>query len=166
MIVQKLTEDIIHFLMNRALTIVTAESCTGGLIAKLLTDVPGASRVFLGGIVSYSNEMKEKWLGVVSSILDQHGAVSAEVTEQMVCGILAKTKANVGVAVSGIAGPTGGTETKPVGTVYISAKCNDSLITWHRIFEGDRNAIREQSAEAALKLIDQLLNIKTIKNIE
>ncbi len=133
-------------------TLAVAESCTGGLIAQRLTEVPGASKYFMEGVVTYSNEAKIRALGVDQKLLRKHGAVSAEVAEAMASGIRKRAGTDLGLSVTGVAGPGGGTEEKPVGLVYI-ALANDTL-TEHRrmILPGDRHLIRWRASQAALDL--------------
>lgn len=149
--------QLVQLLKVKKMTISTAESCTGGLISKLITDIPGSSDVFIGGVVSYSNEMKMKWLGVRQKTLEKYGAVSEATVKEMLDGILMETGSDIAVAVSGIAGPTGGTPEKPVGTVFIGVAINDQRIIKRYKFEGSRDDIRMKSAMDALKMIlDQL----------
>lgn len=132
-------------------SLATAESCTGGLIAHRLTNLPGSSGWFLGGVVSYSNELKQCLLGVPGEMLIAHGAVSEPVAKAMVAGLLEKTHADWGVGVTGIAGPGGGSPEKPVGLVYIATgRAGDILVTRH-VFSGDRLDIKQQTADAALR---------------
>ncbi|MDZ7331304.1 MAG: CinA family protein [candidate division KSB1 bacterium] len=148
---------LITALKERSLTIATAESCTGGLIAKLLTDIAGASEVFIGGVVCYSNEMKMKWLGVKQQTLDQHGAVSHNTVAELLDGIVRQTGADCAIAVSGIAGPTGGTPEKPIGTVFIGVSWNDQILIEQYHFKGSRQEIRDQAARQAAILMFDLL---------
>tara|TARA_B100001167_G_scaffold44542_1_gene25569 strand:- start:2908 stop:3402 length:495 start_codon:yes stop_codon:yes gene_type:complete len=128
-----------------------AESCTGGWVGHALTSIPGSSEWFGSSFVTYSYEAKTQILGVSSEDLDNFGAVSEEIVEQMVCGALHKSGANVGVAISGIAGPAGGTDTKPVGTVCFAWKMDgQDVITSTEYFAGERNEIRYSSVERAL----------------
>ena len=130
-------------------TIATAESCTGGLLGALLTKTPGASEYYLGGVVAYQDRVKKTLLGVRSVTLQKHGAVSAETARQMARGIQKKLKADIGVSITGIAGPGGGTKEKPVGLVYIALA--DSKRTWcgRFIFSGGRERIRSQAVRKA-----------------
>lgn len=136
----------------------TAESCTGGWIAKLLTDIPGSSAWFLGAAVTYSDALKRALLGVTPSTLERHGAVSQECALEMVAGALACLDATIAVAVTGIAGPSGGAPDKPVGTVWIAwqrqggAACAELFQ-----FEGDRDGVRRQTVAAALAGIRKIL---------
>jgi nicotinamide-nucleotide amidase len=139
---------------------VTAESCTGGWIAKAMTDVAGSSQYFDGGYVTYSNAAKVRDLGVSQATLDAHGAVSEQTVREMARGALRVTGADVAVAVSGIAGPNGGVPGKPVGTVWFAIACKrgaDIAIEARRqLFERDREAIRRRAVEFALELVLQL----------
>jgi nicotinamide-nucleotide amidase len=133
-------------------TLVTAESCTGGWIAKVVTDIPGSSAWFDCGMATYSYEAKQALLGVRPETLEAHGAVSRETVLEMVSGALVHSGASLAVAVTGIAGPTGGTTDKPVGTVWIAWKRRGgypSAGVFH--FEGDRDAVRRQTVAAALQ---------------
>lgn len=151
-------EETVHkrFIAQKK-TLALAESCTGGAIAARLTALPDASQYFLGSVVAYSNEWKEKFLGVDPKILTEKGAVSTEVVEQMVQGILKKTEADYAIAVSGIAGPTGGTEGKPLGTVYIGVGKRDKIEVEEKHFSGDRSRVIEQIVEAALRALLRIL---------
>ena len=138
-------------LKERDLKLVTAESCTGGLIAAAITDRAGSSDIFERGFVTYSNDSKMELLGVPAAVLEQYGAVSAQTAEAMVKGALEHSRAHVAVAVTGIAGPSGGTKEKPVGLVYIGyGSRNDIHVKEHR-FLGDRANVRRQAVETALK---------------
>jgi len=150
--------QLVEFLIEKKLTISTAESCTGGLIAKLITDVPGSSEVVIGGIVSYSNEMKLKWLGVQRKTLEKFGAVSEQTVGEMLDGIRKETGSDLAIAVSGIAGPTGGTPEKPVGTVFIGVDFKNKRQVKKWLFQGSREEVRIQSAMKALEMIHALLN--------
>ncbi len=136
----------------------TAESCTGGLIAALLTEIPGSSSVVERGFVTYSNEAKETALGVSVALLDSYGAVSQEVAKAMATGTLEKSNADVSIAVTGIAGPSGGSIEKPVGLVYIAvALINQKAIIHEHHFKGSRNAIRLAAVEKALDMVMQVI---------
>jgi len=147
-----------QLLKQRAERIAVAESCTGGLVSKLLTDVPGSSRVFWGTVVTYSDESKVRFLGVPLEVLKSSGAVSAEVASAMSEGLLEHTPVEAALAVTGIAGPEGGTDEKPVGTVWISARCRHGghlCRVFH--FHGSRDAVRRRSAVAAFVLAECVL---------
>ncbi len=133
-------------------TLVTAESCTGGWIAKVLTDIAGSSAWFECGIAAYSYESKQALLGVRPETLEQHGAVSRETVLEMVSGALVHSGATLAVAVTGIAGPSGGTPDKPVGTVWVAWKRRGGYANAEVFqFEGDREAVRRQTVETALR---------------
>ena len=137
--------------------LVTAESCTGGWIAKAVTDVPGSSSWFDCGMAAYSYEAKQAMLGVNPLTLEVHGAVSRECVVEMVSGALVHSGATVAVAVTGIAGPTGGTEDKPVGTVWIAWKRRGGYPIAEKVaFDGDRDAVRRQTVVAALHGLEAL----------
>jgi nicotinamide-nucleotide amidase len=138
-------------------TLAVAESCTGGLIAQRLTDVPGSSKYFIEGVVAYSNEAKMRTLGVKRALLLKHGAVSAEVAEAMANGVRKRARTDFAVSVTGIAGPGGGTEEKPVGLVYIALA--DDVQTKSRKLQipGDRQLIRWRASQAALDLLRRRL---------
>ena len=140
-------------LRSRGLTLATAESCTGGLVAHRITSVPGSSDYFLGGVVSYSNELKESLLGVPASILQGRGAVSRECALAMAAGVRERTGASVGLATTGIAGPAGGTARKPVGLVYVACATPWGSVAAEFHFPGDRGSNIRASAEAALNLV-------------
>ncbi len=145
-------------LLARGQSMVTAESCTGGWIAKVLTDVPGSSIWFECGVVAYSYEAKEALLGVQSHTLERTGAVSQETVVEMVSGAMARYGASVAVAVTGVAGPSGGTSDKPVGTVWIGWKRRGGYAhaeLFH--FDGDREAVRRQTVAAALNGVRRIL---------
>jgi nicotinamide-nucleotide amidase len=142
---------------ERGLTLATAESCTGGLVAARLTDVPGASAVFLGGVVAYSDRVKLDELGVPAEVLEAHGAVSAEVAAAMAHGARARLQADVAVAVTGVAGPDGGTADKPVGLVFFHAASPDDEEALRFDLPGERDWIRSRSAVVALHLVRRLL---------
>jgi nicotinamide-nucleotide amidase len=142
---------------ERGLTLASAESCTGGLVAARLTAVSGSSDVFIGGIVAYANEVKAQELGVPAEVLEQHGAVSAEAAAAMADGVRERLGADVGVAVTGIAGPDGGSEAKPVGLVYLHAESPDGPVARELSLPGDRATVRGRATVAALHLVRTLL---------
>jgi nicotinamide-nucleotide amidase len=142
----------------KGMRLATAESCTGGWIAKVLTDIAGSSEWFDCAIVSYSNEAKKQLLNVPAGILLDHGAVSENTVMAMLQGIFMETGADLGVSVSGIAGPGGGSEDKPVGTVWIAVGLRDQMVHTQRfLFEGDRNRVRLQAVAAALSALLELV---------
>lgn len=152
-----LVEAVTAALLERGRTVASAESCTGGLVAKRLTDLPGSSRVFLGGVVAYANEVKVRRLGVDPADLDRHGAVSEPVVRRMALGVAEAFGADAGIGITGVAGPEGGTAEKPVGTVWYAATLDGRAVTRLETFPGDRRAVRARSAQAALFLLLRLL---------
>ena len=150
----ELAEDVLRACRARELRIATAESCTGGLIAGCLTAIAGSSDVFERGFVTYTNEAKAEMLGVPPELIEDLGAVSAPVARAMAEGAIAKSGADIVVAVTGVAGPGGGTDEKPVGLVHFAlARKGDRTIGEHKIFNGDRTAVRAQTVETALTLL-------------
>jgi len=148
---QVLVERLASELIKRNARIATAESCTGGWIAKVLTDMPGSSAWFEYGFVSYGNNAKTTMLGVNPTLIEKYGAVSAEVAEAMVTGALAASGAQLSLAVTGIAGPEGGTPDKPVGTVWFAfAGAGRGVVSACQHFEGDRDTVRRQTVSTAL----------------
>ncbi|MGG4665422.1 nicotinamide-nucleotide amidase [Providencia vermicola] len=144
-------------------TVTTAESCTGGWVAKVLTDISGSSDYFQRGFVTYSNEAKHQMIGVTDASLQQFGAVSQQVVEEMASGALKEATADFAISVSGIAGPGGGSIDKPVGTVWFGFAQKQVggtvlVIARHRVFQGDRNQVRLQSTGYALETLLSLLN--------
>ncbi|MCK4307875.1 CinA family protein [candidate division WOR-3 bacterium] len=153
----KLEEEVGKVLKQKGLTISVVESCTGGLIQKLITDVSGSSEYFLGGIVAYSNLLKQKLLNVSPQTLITHGAVSEETACELARGVREITGADIGVSTTGIAGPAGGTPKKPVGLVYIGL-CTEKILTAHKfLFKGTRQGIRKQTADKALELVKNVI---------
>lgn len=146
--------EIVNRASVRNLLIAVAESCTGGLISAAITSVPGSSQVFSYGFITYANEAKNKLVGVSESVLNQYGAVSEQVANSMASGALEVANADLAVAVTGIAGPAGGTLEKPIGLVYISiASSQKHCITRRFVFEGTRQEIRLQSVHQALTML-------------
>ena len=139
-------------------SLATAESCTGGLISHRITNVPGASSIFLGGVIAYANEAKSALLGVSQALLAEKGAVSQEVALAMARGAQHRFHSDYAVAVTGIAGPGGGSPEKPVGTVYLAVVSPTSRRVIHRLFVGDRDAIKVQTADEALNLLSELMD--------
>jgi nicotinamide-nucleotide amidase len=152
-------ERVLDVCRERKFLLATAESCTGGLIAVTITDIPGSSDVFDRGIVTYSNDAKQMLLGVPKALLDEHGAVSAPVAKAMAEGVIRATDTHVGVSVTGIAGPDGGSEEKPVGLVFVGGALASGA---HHVREcrfGDlgRTEVRRKSVIAAFALLEELL---------
>jgi nicotinamide-nucleotide amidase len=154
---RRVEELVLDACRARGLTLATAESCTGGLVAARLTSVPGSSDVVLGGVVAYANDVKTGELGVSAELLERHGAVSSEAAEAMAAGARARLGAGVAVAVTGVAGPGGGTEEKPVGLVYLHAQGPSGDLPRELNLPGDREAIRGRATAAALHLVRTLL---------
>lgn len=151
--------EVSKILHANHLMMTAAESCTGGWVAKQITDLEGSSAIFDRGFVTYSNEAKKEMLGVSTSTLDTFGAVSEEVVLEMVSGAMKHSKADIAVAISGIAGPTGGTESKPVGTVCFGFMIKDNEpITETILFKGDRESIRLQAVDFSFRGIKHLIN--------
>jgi nicotinamide-nucleotide amidase len=155
---QRMEEVLGETLRKRHLTISVAESCTGGLIGHLLTNVPGSSDYFLGGIITYSNESKADLLGVSSGTLETHGAVSYTTVQEMAKGVRERLSSDIGLSVSGIAGPEGGTVEKPVGTVHIGLAANDKVLSGKYRFQGTREEIKLNTAMMALDWVRRYLH--------
>ena len=149
--------EVARLLEEKKLHVATAESCTGGLIAGTLVNVPGISAWFGEGYVTYSNEAKEKLLGVSHETLVTYGAVSEQTAKQMAEGVAKAAGVEVSIVSTGIAGPDGGTDEKPVGLVYLGCFCNGVLCVEKHIFDGDRAQVRMQSVRAALILLKSML---------
>lgn len=148
-----LAERLGDLCREHGLTAATAESCTGGLVADAITDVAGASRYFLGGVVAYADRAKTVQLGVGPELIASHGAVSAQVARAMATGVRERFGADVAVAVTGIAGPGGGSEAKPIGLTYIAVADHDGVDVRRHLWSGDRAANKLASATAALELL-------------
>lgn len=153
-------QKLIQTLHQAGRTLATAESCTGGLIGKRLTDISGSSAVYLGGVISYSNEVKHRVLGVPQKLLDSFGAVSEPVARAMAEGARRVVGADYALSVTGIAGPNSDSTQKPVGLVYIGVTDGDSTEVREFRFSGSREEIRTQSATAAMELVLERLNEK------
>lgn len=150
----RLEKKVVELLKKLNMNISTAESCTGGMLASKLIDVPGISEVFYEGVVSYSNEAKINRLGVRKEILDKYGAVSEEVAKEMVMDLTT----DVALSTTGIAGPDGGSEEKPVGLVYMGIRIKDKIYVEKRVFRGDRNKVRERTVSHTLFTLIKILN--------
>lgn len=150
----RLEKKVVELLKKLNMNMSTAESCTGGMLASKLIDVPGVSDVFYEGVVSYSNEAKINRLGVRKEILDRYGAVSEEVAKEMVMGLTT----DVALSTTGIAGPDGGSEEKPVGLVYMGIRIKDKIYVEKRVFRGDRNKVRERTVSHTLFTLIKILN--------
>jgi nicotinamide-nucleotide amidase len=158
-------ELVLERCRDRGFEVATAESCTGGLVAARLTSVPGASDVFVGGIVAYSDGLKQRELGVPTELLERHGAVSAECAAAMCAGARVAFDASVAVSVTGIAGPSGGTPQKPVGLVYLHAIVGEEELDRELIIPGDRETIRRRATVTALHLLLRLLTPNSHKGV-
>lgn len=154
----RLAEEVGKALQQRGMMLATAESCTGGWVAEAVTAVPGSSGWFDRGFITYTNDSKQDMLGVAAATLARHGAVSEATVREMASGALKNSRAQATLAISGIAGPTGGTAEKPVGTVWIAwAFANGAVASEKRVFAGDRREVRQQAVERALQgLLDYL----------
>lgn len=151
-------------LEKQGITLAIAESCTGGLVSDMVTDVPGSSAYFVLGVVSYSNQAKQRILGVDPKVLKEHGAVSEPVVRQMLKGVQAASNADCGIAISGIAGPTGGSVQKPVGTVFIGTGFRDRVQVKRFDFDADRRGNKILSAYTALDNLRLMVQEKQGKN--
>ncbi len=153
-------EYIVSSLIAAHVTLSVAESCTGGGLGNRITDVPGSSEIFLGGVIAYSNELKMKLLGVKEETLAHHGAVSKETAKEMAHGIRQLTGSDIGIAITGIAGPGGDTPGKPIGLVFMHLASADTDIGIYQLFPGPRDIIKKRSVNYCLNLIDQYLKKK------
>lgn len=152
-----LCERLAQALLARGWRLATAESCTGGMIAAACTDLSGSSNWFDRGFVTYSNEAKQEMLGVDPALIAQHGAVSEVVARAMAFGAVRHAQAQASVAVTGVAGPTGGSPEKPVGTVWFAFQVDGRLVSEMRRFDGDRAAVRSATVEHALRRLLELV---------
>lgn len=150
-------QKVLNLLSIKNLTLSTAESCTGGLIGGAITDIPGSSRHFRGGVIAYDNQVKEALLKVPHDILVKHGAVSGATVLAMAEGAAALLETDCAISVSGIAGPEGGTPQKPVGLVFIGVTVRDQSWSFEHNFTGDRKEIRESIVDAALEHLADIL---------
>jgi nicotinamide-nucleotide amidase len=159
----ELIDRIALALIQRCERMGTAESCTGGLIAAACTSLSGSSQWFERGVVSYSNQSKTELLGVPSALIDLHGAVSAEVAQHMARGLLAHAPVDWALAVTGVAGPTGGSDDKPVGTVWLAlAHQGEPVAVWQELFTGDRHEVRIATLRAGLLALCEALEDKGV----
>ncbi len=155
----ELAGRVLEACTTRGLTLATAESCTGGMVSHLLTEVPGSSASLRGGIVAYSDAVKRDLLGVPADVLAAHGAVSAQVALAMAEGARARLRCDLGVSVTGVAGPDGGTPAKPVGLAYIAVAGPGGSEVERHLWPGERSANKRASAEAALALVLRRLRV-------
>jgi nicotinamide-nucleotide amidase len=154
---EELEEIVGKLLRDNKKTLATAESCTGGYLSHRLTNIPGSSDYFLNGIIAYSNDAKTNLLGVPSELIEKHGAVSSHAAKAMAIGVMQNTQADFGLAVTGIAGPSGGTKEKPVGLVHTSLASDDGTEAEKNLFLGDRENIKFQSSQKALDMLRRKL---------
>jgi nicotinamide-nucleotide amidase len=154
---ETLEQIVGYYLMMRNATLAVAESCTGGMLGERITKMPGSSRYFLGGAITYANELKTLYANVPPPLIERHGAVSKEVATAMADGIRQETGATIGVGITGVAGPTGGTEDKPVGLVYVAVSDAQKTDGVERKFPGDRDRIRWGATQLALDLVRRRL---------
>ncbi|MCL1974946.1 MAG: CinA family protein [Firmicutes bacterium] len=154
----KQAEHIIGLLKEKNLQLATAESCTGGMLSAALTSVPGCSQCFGYGLITYSNEAKEHLLKVTQSTLNSYGAVSSKTAAAMAHGVAELAQAQIGLSITGVAGPGGATAEKPLGLVYVGLVVQGREITAKYSFKGNRDEVRTQSVKAALKLLQEQLN--------
>lgn len=155
--IQELAAQVGNTLKEKGLLMATAESCTGGGVAQAITDIAGSSEWFDGGFVAYSNACKINMLDVSAAEIALHGAVSEEIAEAMALGALANSNADVAISTTGIAGPAGAVPGKPVGTVCIACAMGKKVFTDHRVFGGDRQAIRAQTVAHSLQMLLRFL---------
>ncbi len=154
---ESLEQIVLYYLGLRQATLAVAESCTGGMVAQRITSVPGSSRSFLGGAVVYSDPLKTSFANVPPDLIAKHGAVSAEVAAAMAEGIRKRTGATLGIGVTGIAGPTGGTDEKPIGRIYLAVSDAQKTDTFERTFRGNRDRVRQWASQQALDLVRRKL---------
>ena len=157
--IQHIVQNLAEILSQRNLKLCTAESCTGGLIAKTLTDLAGSSDWFDRGFVTYSNQAKTDMLGVPAELINSYGAVSETVASAMLNGALRHSAAEYAIAVTGVAGPGGGSDDKPVGTVWIAVGSEDQQIVRKYVFPGDREAVRQATLVTALETLINMLTV-------
>lgn len=150
---EKIAFELKELMLKGNYSAATAESCTGGLVARLFTEVPGSSEYYLGGVVSYTNKIKMEYLGVKAETLDKYTAVSSQTAKEMAEGIRNGMKSDFGLSVTGIAGPGGATGDNPLGTVYFGLASKQGTKIFHKVFPGSRAAVR---AQAALFILEQL----------
>ena len=155
---KNIEEVVVEEARKKGCTIAISESCTGGLVGSRITDAPGSSRVFMGGVIAYSNYIKSKLLGVKKETLDSRGAVSNETAREMAVLTLEKFKADYAISITGIAGPEGGTQSKPVGLVYVGIASKEGVHVKKYQFRGDRDAIKLRTSQAALNMIRIAIN--------
>lgn len=151
-------EDIFNTLEKNKLTVSTAESCTGGMLASSIVDYSGASNFFIDGVVTYSNQSKVNRIGVKNQTLKEYGAVSKQTAKEMAVGVMKTSGSDIGLSTTGVAGPNGGTKEKPVGLVYIAVALKNQTYVKKLMLSGSRNQIRRQTVEEVFKLLESVLN--------
>jgi nicotinamide-nucleotide amidase len=154
---EQISKTVGKLLIKHRLTVGICESCTGGMLGGIITQVPGSSKYFRGGVIAYSNEVKTRIIGVKISTLRKCGAVSAEVAQEMADGVRKKLKSDIGIGITGIAGPSGGTKKKPVGLIYVSLSYRRIILVKVFLYKGPRDQIRKKACKAALLLLLKLL---------
>lgn len=154
---KKVAEVLGKELKSRRYTLSTAESCTGGMIGAAITAIPGSSSWFRGGIIAYDNSVKTSQLSVPKEVINEHGAVSAEAVSAMAQGVARKLGTECSIAVSGVAGPDGGTEEKPVGLIFIGIYVKGRTVSYRNVFSGNREQIREQTVETGIRYLTEMI---------
>ncbi len=152
-----LAKKLRRLLLKKNFSLSVCESCTGGMLGSIITEIPKSSDYFKGGIIAYSNEIKNKIVGVKNKTLKKFGAVSEQTAKEMALGVKKITNSDIGISITGIAGPGGGTKTKPVGLVYIGIAIEGKLKVKKNIFSGNRQQIRKKACKNALSMLNQLL---------
>lgn len=155
--VTELTRVVARLLAKKRLTLGVCESCTGGMLGSMITEVSGSSMFFKGGIIAYANDVKRTCAGVELKALRKYGAVSLEVAQQMSRGVRKKLKTHIGISITGVAGPSGGSKVKPVGLVYIAVATHAAVSVEQHVFKGTRNHIRKRACRKALFLLLRVL---------
>lgn len=154
----EISQQLGQALTEQKLTIATAESCTGGLLGHLLTSISGSSGYYLGGVIAYSNEVKESFLGVQHETLAAHGAVSGQTAKEMAAGVRERMRSDIGISTTGIAGPTGGTPDKPIGLVFIGISTAEETVAIECHFKGSRGEVKETTARTLLNEVYKKFN--------
>lgn len=152
-----LAKIIGRILTKKQMTLAVCESCTGGMLGSIITSIPGSSRYFVGGIVAYADAVKKMIVGVKGTTLDRSGAVSAEVAKRMASGVRRQMMSDIGIGITGIAGPTGGSQEKPVGLVYIGVAAKGKVFARRFLFKGGRQTVRKSACREALGLLRKVL---------
>ena len=155
--INKQSEILFHNCLEKKLTITTAESCTGGMIASSIVSVSGSSAIFKSSVVTYSNEMKSKILNIPLTLINENGAVSKVIAYTMAYNVLDLMNSDISIAVTGIAGPGGGSKNKPVGLVHIGIGTKQNIVTKRYLFKGNRLKVRQESTLEALKLSNKII---------